>query len=131
MLLPNIPLDSKSGDSRLLCENVTADLLKNWLGWGVGIELLRIIFIVDVVSDTNKLSAIVGAGKEDNGDTKNFGIWNATGIGWVGLEKELVYANWNGTNEEGVEFLVVLITGIVRRLFVLGVWNAHEVADPT
>lgn len=127
----NLPLDSETGNSGLLCEDISTDLLEDRLGWWVGIELLRIVLIVDIVSDTNELSAIVGAGKEDDGDTQDLGIWNTAGVWWVGLEDELVYTNGNRTDKEGVEFLIMLITGIVRRLFVLGRWNAYEVADPT
>ena len=134
-LLPNLPLDSKSGDSGLLCENIAADLLKDGLGWWIGIELLGVILVVDIVSDTNELATIVCAGEENNGNTKDFGIWDTAGIGWIGLKDELVYADGNGANEEGVEFLVMLVADIVSQFFVLypvrGGWNAYEVADPT
>jgi hypothetical protein len=62
-LLLNLPFDSETGNSWLLRENIAADLLKDWLGWGIGVELLRVILIVDVVADSNELTTVIGAGK--------------------------------------------------------------------
>ena len=103
------PFDSESGDSWLFSEDVSSDLLENGLGWRISIELLRVIFVVDIVSDSNKLSAVVGTGEEDDGDAEDFSIWDALCVRWVGLEDELVDANWDGADEEGVELLVMFI----------------------
>jgi hypothetical protein len=64
----DVPFDSKSRNSRLFRQNVAADLLEDWLGRWVGVQLLRIILIVDIVTDADELSAVIGTGEEDDGD---------------------------------------------------------------
>jgi len=101
--LLNLPLDSEAGNSWLLGEDVAADLLEDWLGWGIGVELLRVILVVDIVADSNELATVIGAGEEDLSIRDSGGVW------CTGLEDELVDANWDGANEEGIELLVMLI----------------------
>lgn len=107
----DLPFDSKSSDSWLLRQNVASHFLKDWLSWWIGIELFRIVLVVDIVSDSNKLSAIVGTGEEDDGNAEDLSIWDALGVRWVGFEDKLVDSDWDGTDEEGVELLIVLIAG--------------------
>ena len=107
----NIPLDRKSSDSRLLREDVSSDLLEDRLGWRISIELFGIVLIVNIVSNSYELSAVVGAGKEDDGDAEDLSIWNALGVRWVGFEDELVDADWDRANEQGIKLLVMLIAG--------------------
>jgi len=107
--LLNLPLDSEAGNSWLLGEDVAADLLEDWLGWGIGVELLRVILVVDIVADSNELATVIGAGEEDDGDTEDLSIRDSGGVWCTGLEDELVDANWDGANEEGIELLVMLI----------------------
>lgn len=104
------PLDRKASDAGLLSEHVPADAVEERLCGRVGIELIRVIFVVDVVSDANELAAIVSAGEEDDSDAEDLSIGNALGVRWVGLKDELVDADGDGANEEGVEFLIVLVT---------------------
>lgn len=120
------PFDSKASNAGLLGEHVPADAVEEWLcGW-VGIELVGVIFIVDVVSDADELAPIVGAGEEDDGDAEDLSVGDALGVRWVGFEDELVDADGDGADEEGVEFLVVLVTEDVSgRRVDLGRGNAR------
>jgi hypothetical protein len=56
------PFDSETSDSGLLGEDIAANLLKNRLGRWIGVELLRVVLVVDVVTDTNELAVVVGTG---------------------------------------------------------------------
>jgi hypothetical protein len=73
---------------------------------------LRIVLVVDVVANTNEFTAIVSAGQQDHRDAQNVRLGDAGNIGCIGLENELVDANRNGADQEGVEFLIVLVTVI-------------------
>jgi hypothetical protein len=106
----NLPLDGESSHSGLLCQHVTLYTLDDGLGRGLSVELLGVILVVDIVTNANEFTSIVGAGQKNDGDTKDFGIRNAGGFGSIGLENEFVYSDGDGTDEEGVEFLVILIT---------------------
>ncbi|KAI6761932.1 hypothetical protein HG531_002485 [Fusarium graminearum] len=79
------------------------------LDGGLSVELLGVIFIVDVVTNANEFTSIVGTCQENDGDTKDFGIRDAGDVGSVGLENEFVDSDRDRTDEKGVEFLVVLI----------------------
>lgn len=120
------PFDSKAGNTGLLSEHVPTDTVEERLRGWVSIKLIRVVFVVDIVSDADELAAIVGTGEEDDGDAEDLSVWDALGVRWVGFKDELVDADWDGTNEEGVEFLVVLVTEDVsgRRLG-LGGGNAR------
>lgn len=102
-----IPLDSKSSHARLLCKDVPPHAVDVWLGGRLCIELFRVVFIVDVVANSDKLSAIVATCEEDDCDTENLGCGDAAEIGWVGFEYELVYADGDWPDEEGIELLVM------------------------
>jgi hypothetical protein len=95
----NLPLDGEPRYSRLLSKNVATDTLDDRLCRRLLVEFLCVVFIVDVVADSHEFSAVVGAGEEDDCDTKDLGRWKTCQIGRVGLEYELVDANGNGTNE--------------------------------
>ena len=116
----NIPFDGKSSDSRLLSEDVSSDLLEDGFGWRISIELFGIVLIVDIVSNSYELSAVVGAGKEDDGDAEDLSIWNALGVRWVGFEDKLVDADWDGADEEGIKLLVMLIA---EKMLALQSWK--------
>lgn len=111
------PFDGKSSHSGLLCKHITLDLVEDWLWRGISLELIRVIFIVDIVSNSNKLAAIVRAGKENDGDAQNLSIGDSASIWRVGLEDKLVDAYRNRTNEEGVEFLIVLVSAFCKKVF--------------
>lgn len=106
-----IPLDGKASHTGLLSKDVAADLLDNGLGGRVGIELFSLIFVVDVVSDAHKLSAVVGASQEDDGHAHDLGVGNALGVRGVRLKNELVDTDGNGSHQQGVQLLVILIAG--------------------
>lgn len=107
----NVPLYRKAGDTWLLSQDVAADLLDDGLRRRVGVQLLGLVLVVDIVADADELAAVVGAGQEDDSDTEDLGVGDALSIGSVGLEDELVDADGDGADEEGVELLVVLVRG--------------------
>lgn len=62
------PLDREPRDSWLLCKYVSPHLLDDRLRGRFGVQLLAVVFIVDVVSDTDEFAGVVGAGEKDDGD---------------------------------------------------------------
>ena len=71
-------------------------------------KLLRIVFIVHIVSDTDEFSTIIAASKENHSHTEDFGSGNALEVWGVGLEDELVDTDGDGSHQKGIEFLVIL-----------------------
>lgn len=104
-----VPLDGEARHAGLLSEDVSANALDDGLGRWLGVELGGVIFVVDVVADANKLAVVVGAGQKDDGDTEDVAIGDDLGVWRVGLEEELVDADGDGADEEGVELLIVLV----------------------
>lgn len=96
------PFDSETGHTWLLCEDVSLyslnDRLRRWLS----VELIRVVLVVDVVSDAHKLAAIVGAGQEDDRHAKDISVGDASGVGSLGLEDEFVDSDRNGTDKKRV-----------------------------
>lgn len=107
------PLDGKSGHTGLFSKDVAAYVLDNRLGRGVCCQLLAIVLIVHIVADPNEFSAVIAAGEEDDGHAQHLGGGNAVDVRSGSLEDELVHSDRNGTNQERVEFLVILraVTG--------------------
>ena len=87
-----------------MSSNLLQDRLNRWIGGHFRV----IIFIVDIIANTNELAVVVRAGEENDGNADDVGWWDASGIWGGGLEDELVDANWDWTDEKGVELLVVL-----------------------
>jgi hypothetical protein len=67
-----LPLDSEPGHSRLLSKNISADSFNNRFGGRVLGELFRVVFVVHVVSNADKFSAIIAASEKNHCDTENF-----------------------------------------------------------
>lgn len=67
MIWSDSPLNGESGDSWFLCKYISSDPLDDGLSGRFGIQLLAIVFIVDVVSDSDEFAGVVGAGEEDDG----------------------------------------------------------------
>jgi hypothetical protein len=107
LITATIPLDCEPCDPRLLSQNIPPDFLDNGLSWRVLGELWIRVLIVDVVSNAHKLSIVVAAAKEDNGDADNLGVRDAGDLGRFCFEDEFVYARRDGPNEEAVKFLVM------------------------
>jgi len=105
----NIPLDGEAGDAGLLGQDVAADVLDEGLGGRVVGELLRVVLVVDVVADADKLAAVVGARQEDHGNTEQLVDGDALSIRGLGLKDELVDADGDGADEQRVELLVVVV----------------------
>jgi hypothetical protein len=103
-----IPLDREASHTGLLSEDIAANTLNDGLGWGLCCQLLGVVLIVDIVANTDELAAVVAAGQEDDGNTQDFGGGDALQVGRIGLEDELVHADGDGADQEGVEFLVIL-----------------------
>lgn len=131
----NIPLDGEASHTGLLSEDIAADTLNDGLGWGLSRQLLRVVLIVDIVTHTDKLTAVVAAGQEDDSDAQDLGGRDALQIRRIGLEDELVHADGDRADKKGVEFLIVL--GAIQEVLISeGQTDAvsgwiYEVADPT
>ena len=95
----HVPFDSESSDTRLLGEHVSPHAVNVWFGGGFSIELFGVVFVVDVVADSDEFSAIVAACEEDDGDAQDLGCRDASEVWGVGFEYELVHAHWDGPNE--------------------------------
>ncbi len=67
------PLDRKPCDSRLLCKYISPHPFNDGLRWGLGIQLLAVVFVVDVVSDTDKFARVVGTGEQDDSNAQDLG----------------------------------------------------------
>jgi hypothetical protein len=107
----HLPLDGESSHAGLLGQHITLHTLDDRLGRRFGVELFRVILIVDVITNADKFSSVVGTSQENDSDTKNFGIGDAGGVGSIGLENEFVYSDGDRADEEGVEFLIILVAG--------------------
>lgn len=105
----SIPFDSKARDSWLVGQDIPSHLLDYRLGWRLGIQLLAVVLVVDVVTHTHELAAIVAARQQYDGHAQDLGVRDALGVWWVGFEDELVDADRDGAHEEGVKLLVVLV----------------------
>jgi hypothetical protein len=106
------PFDGEAGHTGLLSEDVASHPLNDRLRGGLSIELLRIVLIVDVVSNSHKLASVVGARKEHDGDAQNVGVGDASSVGGLSFEEELVDSHGDGADEKGVQFLVVLVPAV-------------------
>jgi hypothetical protein len=97
-----VPLDGETSDTGLLGQHVADNSLVDGLGWRRLRELGAVVLVADVVSNTNKLTSVVGAGQKDDGDAQNLGGEELGDIGRVGLEDELVDSDGNRTDKERV-----------------------------
>lgn len=94
-----IPLDSETRDTRLLGENIPADLFDDRFGrWVVNQSLVGVL-VVDIVADADELAVIVGAGQEDDSNANDFGIRDLGEVWRVGLEDEFVDADGDWANK--------------------------------
>lgn len=96
------PFDSETCHTWLLGEDVSLHSLNDRLRRGFSVELLRVVLVVDVVSDANKLATIVGTGQEDDRHAKNIGVGDAGGVGRLSFKDELVNSDWDGADKKGV-----------------------------
>lgn len=94
----NVPFDSETRDTGLLSKNVATNLLDDGLRRWVGIQLVRLVLVVYIVSDAHKFATVVRASQQDDRDTQHLGIRNSLGIGSISLENEFVDANRNGAD---------------------------------
>ena len=67
------PFDRKPRDSWFLRKYIPPHPLDDGFRWWFGVQLLAVVFVVDVVADADELAGVIGAGEEDDGDTENFG----------------------------------------------------------
>lgn len=109
----DLPFDSKASHTRLLSQNIATDVFDLGLRGGLRGQFFRVVLVVHVVAHTNKFTAIVAAGKEDDSDAQDLGGGDPLEIGGVSLEDELVHSDRDGADEERVEFLVMLRAGEV------------------
>jgi hypothetical protein len=97
-----LPLDRESGHSGLLSQDVALDALNDGFGRGLSVELLGIVFVVDIVSHSHELSTIVGACQKDDSNTKDVSVRDARDVWCAGLENELVDTDWDRADKERV-----------------------------
>jgi hypothetical protein len=95
----NIPFDGESSHTGLFGEHIAAHALNNRLGRGVCGELLRVVLVVNIVTHSHKLSAVVAAGEQDHRHTENLGLGNALQVRGIGLEYKLVHADGDGADQ--------------------------------
>lgn len=87
---------------------MSADSIQHRCNWWVSRHLRVVILVVDVVANTDELTVIVRAGKEDDSDANDVGWRDASGVWSRALEDELVDADWDRPDEKAVQLLVVL-----------------------
>lgn len=104
-----LPLDGETSHTGLLGKDITLHSLDDGLGRGLCVELLRVVLVVDIVSNPNKLASVVGAGQEHDRDTQNIGVGDASSVGSLSLEEEFVDSDGDWADEKGVELLVILV----------------------
>jgi hypothetical protein len=88
-----IPLDREASHTGLLSKDIAADTLNDGLSWGLHRQLLGVVLIVDIVTNTDELTAVVAAGQEDDSNAQYLRGRDALQIGRIGLENELVDAD--------------------------------------
>ena len=103
-----VPFDSKSSDTRFLREHVSPYAVDVWLCGRFSIELFGVVFIVDVIANSDELSAIVATCEEYDSDAENLGCRDPSEVWGIGFEYELVHADGNGPNEQRIKLLVML-----------------------
>lgn len=94
-----VPFDRKSSYTRLLCKHISPHAIDVWLGGRFSIKLFGVVFIVDVIANSNELSAIVAACEENHGDAEDLGCGDASEVWGVSFEYEFVHADWDGPNK--------------------------------
>lgn len=107
-----VPFDGEASDSRLLGQHVAPNLLDDGLGRRVGVELIGIVLVIHVVANADEFATIVRASQQDDSNTEDVCVWDAARLGGISLENKLVDTNRDGSDEERVELLVVLVAGM-------------------
>lgn len=105
----HVPFDGEARDTRLLSQDLPLHLLDDRLRRWLECERLVNVLIVDVVSNTHKLSVVVAAAEEDDCDTDNLAVRDAREVWGVGAEEELVDAYGQWANKDGIELLVIFV----------------------
>ena len=110
-------------------------LLNDGLGGWFQLQSLIGVLIVDIVSNTHKLSVIIAAAEKNDRDTQDFAVRNAREVGSISAEDEFVDADRERTNEDRVEFLIVFRATDGQFCFGwlsnASVGRTYDVADPT
>lgn len=111
MRIANVPFNSETRDTRLLSKNIATNLLDDRLSRRVGVQFLRLVFVVHVISNAYKFATVIGASQQNDSDTNDLSIGDSLGIRGIGFENKFVDADRNGTDQQGVELLVILVRG--------------------
>jgi len=104
----NIPFDGEPRDSGLLGQHVAHNPLEDRLVGRLVLKLGGVVFVADIVANTDELTTIVGTGEEDDGDSQNLGGGKLGDVRRLGLEDELVNPNRDGADKQFSQFLVVV-----------------------
>ncbi len=102
-----LPLDCKSCNSGLLGQHIPPHPLHDRFDGRLGVQLVRVVLVVDIVTHTHEFPPVVTAGQQYDCDAQDFGCRDAFQVGGVGFEDEFVDADGNWADEEGVEFLIM------------------------
>ena len=121
----HVPFDGEARDTRLLSQDLPLHLLDDRLRRRLKCERLVNVLVVDVVSNTHKLSVFVAAAEQDDCDTNDLAVRDARKVWGVGAEEELVDAYRQWANENGIEFLVILVAGDVSTC----VYSMQQIKD--
>jgi hypothetical protein len=105
------PLDGEACDTGLLCQDLPLHLLDDGLGRRVQGQGLVCVLVVHIVSDTHELAPLVAAAEQDDRDADDLAVGDARQVRGVSAELELVDADGERADEDGVEFLIVLVSG--------------------
>jgi hypothetical protein len=109
----DLPLDGEASHTRLLSKDIAADVLDLRLRRGIGSQFFRVVLVVHVVAHTDEFTTVIAASEQNDGDAEDLGIGDPLVIGGIGLENELVHSDGDGTDEQRVEFLILLGAGDV------------------
>ena len=116
-----IPLDGKSSNTGLLGKDVPHNSIGLNLFRRLVVEFLGIVFVAHVITNTNELTTVIRASKKDNGNSQDLRRGKFGKSRGFGFKNELVHADGDGTNKEGVKLLIVL--GAVENL------SNYEIGD--
>ena len=106
-----IPLDGKASYTRLLCENLPLHLFDDRLSRRLQRQCLVCVFVVDVVAHADELAVFIAAAQQDDSDANDLAVGDARQVRGIGAEDELVDANGEGSNKDGIQLLVILVSG--------------------
>jgi hypothetical protein len=108
----NIPLDGEACYTRLLCQNLPLHFLDDRLCWRLQRQCLVCVLVVHIVAHAHKLAVFVATAEQNHCDADDLAVGDARQIRGVCAEDKFVDANGEGSDENRIELLVVLVPNI-------------------